>query len=65
MTKTTSPSIIGQTGSTNLKSIIMPIETKNTLLKRSRIPVNARSTAPFCGISATIAPSRNAPRASE
>ena len=43
----------------------IPIETKKTAIKTSRIPCIDRSTVGRCGVSATIAPSKNAPRASE
>ena len=45
ITNPTRPRIIGHTGSMSSKSIIMPIETKKTLLKRSRMPAKERSTA--------------------
>ena len=46
-------------------SINIPIATKNTALKMSRMPSNVRSTWCRCIVSATIVPRRNAPSASE
>ncbi|OQB91923.1 MAG: hypothetical protein BWX86_01915 [Verrucomicrobia bacterium ADurb.Bin122] len=62
---TPNPRIGSQTSATSRTSIIMPIETKNTLLNMSRAPRNEFSTVLRCGISATTAPSQNAPSATE
>ena len=65
MVSTATPRMSQALSPRRLTSICMPMATKNTALNTSRSPAKVRSTCVRCGVSATMAPSRNAPRASE
>ena len=60
-----SASTIHQASPNARMSICSPIATKNTALNTSRMPSKIRSTECRCGVSATMQPIKNAPKASE
>jgi len=63
--KAATPAMSPADPTSSCTSICMPIATKKTALKTSRMPSKVRSTWWRCGVSATMIPRRNAPRASE